>query len=212
MAAGRTYHAQVLPDTFTSPVTGATTAFYSLDEGKTRFYDLMQLVEFYQLNQGTLNTRLSHYVIKKEPEEEEEAEETEAAGKAPSEMDEGDGAGRARKASSASSPGSRRSSNSSGCEVSMDSSSQRGGEGPPAKATAHRSSVSCSSSTASVEPMALSNGASSSSKDCEKSKRDSNHNEAATVAAAVAENLDGGSDAPMASEGDSDSMREFHQG
>jgi hypothetical protein len=30
---------------------------YSVDEGRTRFYDLLQLVEFYQLNAGTLPTR-----------------------------------------------------------------------------------------------------------------------------------------------------------
>ena len=45
-----------------NPTTGTragSTAFYSLDEGKTRFYDIMQMVEFYTLNQGALNTRLS---------------------------------------------------------------------------------------------------------------------------------------------------------
>ena len=31
---------------------------YSIDDGKTKFYDLLQLVEFYQLNSGTLPTRL----------------------------------------------------------------------------------------------------------------------------------------------------------
>ena len=53
---------QVLPDAGVNPTTGTragSTAFYSLDEGKTRFYDLMQMVEFYTLNQGALNTRLS---------------------------------------------------------------------------------------------------------------------------------------------------------
>ena len=53
---------QVLPDAGVNPTTGTragSTAFYSLDEGKTRFYDLMQVVEFYTLNQGSLNTRLS---------------------------------------------------------------------------------------------------------------------------------------------------------
>ena len=45
-----------------NPATGTragSTAFYSLDEGKTRFFDIMQMVEFYTLNQGALNTRLS---------------------------------------------------------------------------------------------------------------------------------------------------------
>ena len=39
---------------------------YSLDEGRTRFFDLLQMVEFYQLNRGTLSHRLTHYVISKE--------------------------------------------------------------------------------------------------------------------------------------------------
>lgn len=53
---------QVLPDAGVNPSTGTragSTAFYSLDEGKTRFYDLMQMVEFYTLNQGALNARLT---------------------------------------------------------------------------------------------------------------------------------------------------------
>ncbi len=45
----------------TNPTTSAVT--YSLDEGKTKFFDLLQLVEFYQLNKGSLLTKLSHYVI-----------------------------------------------------------------------------------------------------------------------------------------------------
>ncbi|KAK7864568.1 hypothetical protein R5R35_007337 [Gryllus longicercus] len=36
---------------------------YSLDSGVTKFYDLLQLVEFYQLNAGCLPTRLTHYVV-----------------------------------------------------------------------------------------------------------------------------------------------------
>ncbi|KAK9501116.1 hypothetical protein O3M35_002221 [Rhynocoris fuscipes] len=35
---------------------------YSLDNGVTKFYDLLQLVEFYQLNTGALPTRLSAYL------------------------------------------------------------------------------------------------------------------------------------------------------
>ncbi|XP_011640634.2 growth factor receptor-bound protein 7-like, partial [Pogonomyrmex barbatus] len=35
---------------------------YTLDKGTTKFYDLLQLVEFYQLNAGSLPTRLTHYV------------------------------------------------------------------------------------------------------------------------------------------------------
>nr|XP_048725837.1 growth factor receptor-bound protein 14 isoform X3 [Caretta caretta] len=35
--------------------------FYTLDEGHTRFTDLIQLVEFYQLNKGVLPCKLKHY-------------------------------------------------------------------------------------------------------------------------------------------------------
>ncbi|XP_060112973.1 growth factor receptor-bound protein 14 isoform X2 [Heteronotia binoei] len=35
--------------------------FYTLDDGHTRFSDLIQLVEFYQLNKGFLPCRLKHY-------------------------------------------------------------------------------------------------------------------------------------------------------
>jgi len=35
---------------------------YTLDSGVTKFYDLLQLVEFYQLNAGCLPTRLTHYL------------------------------------------------------------------------------------------------------------------------------------------------------
>ncbi|XP_015606572.2 growth factor receptor-bound protein 14 [Cephus cinctus] len=35
---------------------------YTLDKGATKFYDLLQLIEFYQLNAGALPTRLTHYV------------------------------------------------------------------------------------------------------------------------------------------------------
>lgn len=36
---------------------------YTLDSGVTKFYDLLQLVEFYQLNAGCLPTRLTHYLV-----------------------------------------------------------------------------------------------------------------------------------------------------
>lgn len=35
--------------------------FYSLDDGNTRFGDLLQLVEFYQLNRGVLPCKLKHH-------------------------------------------------------------------------------------------------------------------------------------------------------
>ncbi|RWS17866.1 Growth factor receptor-bound protein 14-like protein [Dinothrombium tinctorium] len=37
----------------------------SLDFGKTKFYDIQQLVEFYQLNSGYLPTKLTYYVVHK---------------------------------------------------------------------------------------------------------------------------------------------------
>ena len=36
---------------------------YSIDDCRTRFFDLLQMVEFYQLNRGSLSTRLSHYIV-----------------------------------------------------------------------------------------------------------------------------------------------------
>jgi hypothetical protein len=58
--SGRTYHTQVLPI-----VTPEERVTYSLDNGRTRFFDLLQMVEYYQLNRGTLNHRLTHYVVSK---------------------------------------------------------------------------------------------------------------------------------------------------
>ena len=58
--SGRTYHTQVLPI-----VTPDERVTYSLDNGRTRFFDLLQMVEYYQLNRGTLNHRLTHYVVSK---------------------------------------------------------------------------------------------------------------------------------------------------
>jgi len=55
----RVYHVPVMPQT--NPTTSAVT--YSLDEGKTKFFDLLQCVEFYQLNKGSLNCKLTHYVV-----------------------------------------------------------------------------------------------------------------------------------------------------
>jgi len=54
--AGKNIHSQVLP------ITTSDGVVYSLDDGKTKFYDLLQLVEFYQLNTGCLPTRLKHYI------------------------------------------------------------------------------------------------------------------------------------------------------
>ncbi|XP_076319857.1 growth factor receptor-bound protein 14-like isoform X2 [Tachypleus tridentatus] len=36
---------------------------FTLDGGKTKFYDLLQLVEFYQLNLGYLPTKLTHFFV-----------------------------------------------------------------------------------------------------------------------------------------------------
>ncbi|XP_066483151.1 growth factor receptor-bound protein 10 [Tiliqua scincoides] len=38
--------------------------FFSLDDGSTRFTDLIQLVEFYQLNKGVLPCKLKHHCIR----------------------------------------------------------------------------------------------------------------------------------------------------
>lgn len=43
------------------PVDDEGELFYTLDDGQTRFTDLIQLVEFYQLNRGTLPCRLKHH-------------------------------------------------------------------------------------------------------------------------------------------------------
>ena len=50
-AANKNIHSQVLP------VATPDGVVYSLDDGKNKFYDLLQLVEFYQLNAGSLPTR-----------------------------------------------------------------------------------------------------------------------------------------------------------
>ena len=59
---GRTFHAQVLPET--NPDLGHV--YYSLDDGKTKFFDLLQVVEFYQLNRGSLHTKLTHLIVREE--------------------------------------------------------------------------------------------------------------------------------------------------
>uniref|UniRef100_A0A672IL60 Growth factor receptor bound protein 14 n=1 Tax=Salarias fasciatus TaxID=181472 RepID=A0A672IL60_SALFA len=48
-------HFQILP------VDDEGDLFYSLDDGLTRFTDLIQLVEFYQLNRGVLPCKLKHH-------------------------------------------------------------------------------------------------------------------------------------------------------
>uniref|UniRef100_A0AAY5EZT4 Growth factor receptor bound protein 14 n=1 Tax=Electrophorus electricus TaxID=8005 RepID=A0AAY5EZT4_ELEEL len=51
----RIRHFQILP------VEDDGELFYSLDDGNTRFSDLLQLVEFYQLNRGVLPCKLKHH-------------------------------------------------------------------------------------------------------------------------------------------------------
>uniref|UniRef100_A0A668AZ92 Growth factor receptor bound protein 14 n=1 Tax=Myripristis murdjan TaxID=586833 RepID=A0A668AZ92_9TELE len=51
----RIKHFQILP------VDDEGELFYSLDDGHTRFTDLIQLVEFYQLNRGVLPCKLKHH-------------------------------------------------------------------------------------------------------------------------------------------------------
>lgn len=55
-ALGKNIHSQVLPLSTSEGVV------YSIDDGKTKFYDLLQLVEYYQLNQGCLPVLLAHYL------------------------------------------------------------------------------------------------------------------------------------------------------
>lgn len=40
----------------------ANTTVLSLDKGATKFYDLTQLVEFYELNRGALQIRLTEHI------------------------------------------------------------------------------------------------------------------------------------------------------
>jgi len=55
-AQAKNIHSQVLPLSTPEGVV------YSIDDGKTKFYDLLQLVEYYQLNNGCLPVRLLHYL------------------------------------------------------------------------------------------------------------------------------------------------------
>jgi len=57
--SGKVLHSQIQP--VLDPLRDSVC--YSLDSGMTKFYDLLQLVEFYQLNAGCLPTRLTHYVV-----------------------------------------------------------------------------------------------------------------------------------------------------
>lgn len=38
--------------------------FFTLDDGNTKFSDLIQLVDFYQLNKGVLPCKLKHHCIR----------------------------------------------------------------------------------------------------------------------------------------------------
>jgi len=58
---GKNIHSQVLPLATPEGVV------YSMDDGKTKFFDLLQVVEFHQLNPGCLPTRLLHYLAAPEP-------------------------------------------------------------------------------------------------------------------------------------------------
>uniref|UniRef100_T1JAA8 SH2 domain-containing protein n=1 Tax=Strigamia maritima TaxID=126957 RepID=T1JAA8_STRMM len=51
------YHTQI------KPIEDNEQIVFSMDEGKTKFYDVLQLVEFHQLNHGCLPTRLTHYIV-----------------------------------------------------------------------------------------------------------------------------------------------------
>ncbi|KFM82829.1 Growth factor receptor-bound protein 14, partial [Stegodyphus mimosarum] len=53
----KVHHCQIFP------VDEKDQLCYSLDNGRTKFYDLLQLVEFYQLNLGSLPTKLTHFLV-----------------------------------------------------------------------------------------------------------------------------------------------------
>ncbi|CAK6448538.1 unnamed protein product [Pipistrellus nathusii] len=54
-------HAQKIKHFQILPVEDDGKMFHTLDDGHTRFTDLIQLVEFYQLNKGVLPCKLKHY-------------------------------------------------------------------------------------------------------------------------------------------------------
>ncbi|KAK1336927.1 hypothetical protein QTO34_002965 [Cnephaeus nilssonii] len=54
-------HAQKIKHFQILPVEDDGQMFHTLDDGHTRFTDLIQLVEFYQLNKGVLPCKLKHY-------------------------------------------------------------------------------------------------------------------------------------------------------
>ncbi|XP_013787234.2 growth factor receptor-bound protein 14-like [Limulus polyphemus] len=54
----KVHHTQILP------MEEKNQLCYTLDGGKTKFYDLLQLVEFYQLNLGYLPTNLTYFFIR----------------------------------------------------------------------------------------------------------------------------------------------------
>ncbi|XP_076326895.1 growth factor receptor-bound protein 14-like isoform X3 [Tachypleus tridentatus] len=55
----KTHHTEIYP------IEEKNQLCYTLDGGKTKFYDLLQLVEFYQLNLGCLPTKLKHFFVHK---------------------------------------------------------------------------------------------------------------------------------------------------
>lgn len=57
-------HAQKIKHFQIIPVEDDGEMFHTLDDGHTRFTDLIQLVEFYQLNKGVLPCKLKHYCAK----------------------------------------------------------------------------------------------------------------------------------------------------
>ncbi|KAL1437113.1 hypothetical protein MTO96_049105 [Rhipicephalus appendiculatus] len=54
---GKVHHVQIIS------VEEKDQLCYSLDNGRTKFYDLLQLVEFYQLNLSYLPTKLTHFLV-----------------------------------------------------------------------------------------------------------------------------------------------------
>lgn len=54
---GKVHHVQIIS------VEEKDQLCYSLDAGRTKFYDLLQLIEFYQLNLSYLPTKLTHFLV-----------------------------------------------------------------------------------------------------------------------------------------------------
>jgi hypothetical protein len=117
------------------PVANEDGVTYTLDEGQTKFYDLLQLVEYYQLNPGPLPTRLVHYIVSREAASSEEQTNsvTDDGGSTQGDAVNGVDAtnGGSTPAMSMSSASNMNGNGTNGDQLSMDSGSQRGEKEKP---------------------------------------------------------------------------------